>query len=165
LIRSVTLDDAASICSIYNYYVENTIISFEYETVSTDLMKERITSTITRYPWLVYEEEGEVIAYAYAGLWKSREAYKHVLETTVYVSQNSTSKGLGTLLYKALIDVFKKDNKYKIKSLMGVIALPNEASVGLHKKMGFEEAGYFKEVGLKFDQWIDVVYYQKYLNE
>ena len=125
-------------------------------------MQQRIEKTTAKFTWLVYEEQGEIIAYAYANLWKEREAYKHVLETTVYASHTMTTKGVGTKLYQALFDEIKgypeKDN---IKTLIGVIALPNDASVALHKKMGFVEAGYFKEVGRKFDRWIDVAYYQK----
>lgn len=162
MIRPVTTQDAASICAIYNYYIDNTVISFEYDPVSEEEMKQRIINTTAKYPWIVYEEQGEIIAYAYAGLWKTREAYKHVLEVTVYASHEMTKKGVGTQLYQALIDdIEKNQDTRKVKSLMGVIAVPNDASTGLHKKMGFVEAGYFKEVGYKFDQWIDVAYYQK----
>ena len=162
MIRSATAKDASAICDIYNYYIDNSVISFEYEKVSVEAMQQRIETTTANFTWLVYEEQGEIQAYAYANLWKAREAYKHILELTVYASHNLTSKGVGTKLYQALIDTIKNypDDK-KIKSLMGVIALPNEASVALHKKMGFIEAGYFKEVGFKFDEWIDVAYYQK----
>lgn len=167
MIRPVTSADAVEICEIYNHYIDNTVISFEYERVSTETMQQRIASTTTQFHWLVYEEHGVVRAYAYANLWKSREAYKHILEPTVYVSHTMITKGVGTKLYQALFDVIEGDNnnqaKTKIKALMGVIALPNDASVALHKKMGFVEAGYFKEVGYKFDQWIDVAFYQKEL--
>ena len=125
-------------------------------------MQQRIGKTTTKYPWLVYEEQGIVIAYAYANLWKERDAYRHILETTVYASHTMTTKGVGTQLYEGLFDSIEKhQSTTRIKSLMGVIALPNDASVALHKKTGFVEAGYFKEVGYKFDQWIDVAYYQK----
>lgn len=139
------------------------MISFEYENVSIETMRERILTTTENFPWLVYEEQGKVIAYVYANLWKSREAYKHVLESTVYASHQMKTKGVGTKLYQALFDLLKDHEAHKVTSLMAVIALPNEASIGLHKKMGFVEAGYFKQVGFKFDQWIDVAYYQKNL--
>ena len=162
MIRPVTPADAAVICDIYNYYIDNTVISFEYDRVSVATMKQRIETTIAEYPWFVYEEQGAVIAYAYANLWKAREAYKHTLEVTVYASHKMVTKGVGTKLYQAIFDdIESHQNTRKVKSLMGVIALPNEASIGLHKKMGFVEAGYFKAVGFKFDQWIDVAFYQK----
>lgn len=164
MIRPITPADAAAICAIYNHYIEHTIISFEYETVSVEAMQARIENTTAKYPWLVYEEQGEIIAYAYANLWKTREAYQHVLESTVYASHTMTTKGVGTQLYQALFDTFAANQaSMHVKALMAVIALPNEASLGLHKKMGFVEAGYFKEVGRKFDTLIDVAYYQKEL--
>ena len=164
MIRSAKPSDAADICDIYNHYVDNTLITFEYDRVSTASMQKRIVSTIKNFPWLVYEEQGVIFAYAYANLWKEREAYKHILESTVYVSHKMKSKGVGTKLYQALFDVIEaQQGNTKIKALMGVIALPNDASIALHKKLGFKEAGYFKEVGYKFDQWIDVAYYQKEL--
>lgn len=162
MIRPATSTDASAICDIYNHYIDNTIISFEYDRVSVETMQTRIENTIAKYPWLVYEEKGVIIAYAYANLWKAREAYQYILESTVYASHKMTTKGVGTRLYQALFDVIETNQENtRVKTLMGVIALPNKASVGLHKKMGFREAGYFKEVGFKFDQWIDVAYYQK----
>lgn len=161
MIRPVTKADAIEICDIYNHYIDNTVISFEYERVSIETMQQRIENTISKYPWFVYEEQGVIIAYAYANLWKEREAYKHVLETTVYASHKMTTKGVGTKLYQALFDWIENQSTTPIKSLMGVIALPNDASVAFHKKTGFVEAGYFKEVGYKFDQWVDVAFYQK----
>ena len=164
MIRSVTLDDTPSICEIYNYYIENTVISFECDPVSEEQMRQRIETTIAKYPWLVYEHQGKVIAFVYANLWKTREAYKHVLETTIYTSHSVKIKGLGTQLYQAIIDdINRHQNTTMVKSLMAVVALPNQASIGLHKKIGFEEVGYFKKVGYKFDQWIDVAYLQKEL--
>lgn len=164
MIRSVTPADAAAICDIYNHYIDTTVISFEYERVSVETMQQRIIATTAEYPWLVYEEQGMVLAYAYAGLWRVRKAYRHVLESAVYVSHKMTTKGVGTKLYQAFFDAIEdQQDKIQVKALIGVIALPNAASVGLHKKMGFVEAGYFKQVGYKFEQWVDVAYYQKNL--
>lgn len=162
MIRPAKPSDALAICDIYNHYIDNTIISFEYERVSIETMQSRIINITAKYPWLVYEKKGKIIAYAYANSWKAREAYKHILEVTVYASHKMTTKGVGTNLYQALFDAIEADQQNtKVKALMGVIALPNDASVGLHKKIGFYEAGYFKQVGQKFNTWIDVAYYQK----
>lgn len=164
MIRSATTADAAAICDIYNHYIHNTSISFEYESVSIETMQQRIETTISEYAWLVYEEQNEILGYAYANLWKARKAYQHVLEVTVYTSHTNTVKGVGTKVYQALFDELEQyPEDKKVKALMAVVALPNDASVGIHKKMGFYEAGYFKQVGRKFDQWIDVAYYQKEL--
>ena len=161
MIRSVTIDDAAAICEIYNYYIDNTCISFEYNPVSIEEMSRRIKLTIESYPWIVYEEQGKIIAYAYANKYAVREAYKNTLEVTVYASKDSGAKGIGTRLYQHLFDLIDKTTS--AHSLMSIIALPNEASVRLHEKLGFEKASHFKEVGFKFDRWIDVGYWQKML--
>lgn len=161
MIRPVTIDDAAAICEIYNYYVENTCVSFECELVSIEEMTQRI-STITRaYPWIVYEQQGKVIAYAYSNKFAVREAYKNTLEVTVYKVNNTDIKGIGIMLYQRLFDLIAEVTS--AHCLMAVIALPNEASVRFHEKFGFEKASHFKEVGFKFDRWIDVGYWQKML--
>lgn len=159
-IRPVLPSDAKSICEIYNYYVEHSTISFEENLVSTDEIRERISIVSSEFPWLVYERNGRVEAYAYAGKWKPRSAYRFTLECTVYTKHNLKEKGVGTRLYQQLFDELSESY---VRSIMAVIALPNGASVGLHEKMGFEKVAHFKEVGYKLDQWIDVGYWQKTL--
>ncbi|MEE9325771.1 MAG: N-acetyltransferase family protein [Cocleimonas sp.] len=159
-IRSVTKNDAVSICSIYNYYIEYSAISFEEETVSVNGMQQRITEYSSKHPWLVYEIDGEVVAYAYVTLWKSRSAYRFTLESTIYAAHDLKEKGVGTQLYQAL---FNRLGNNEIHSLMAVIALPNQVSVGLHEKMGFKKVAHFHEVGFKKSQWVDVGYWQKLL--
>jgi phosphinothricin acetyltransferase len=154
----VTKGDAAEICVIYNHYVETGFISFETESVSESEMASRIQNISSTYPYLVYEEQGKVLAYAYANLWKARAAYKHSLETTIYASPDIMLKGVGRALYQGIFDALDRNT---VHTLMAVIALPNEASVGFHEKMGYEKAGHFKEVGKKFGDWIDVGYWQK----
>jgi phosphinothricin acetyltransferase len=156
----VTKADTAAICEIYNHYVETGFISFETESVNEPEMGSRIQTISSTYPYLVYEEQGKVQAFAYANLWKTRAAYKHSLETTVYASPDILEKGVGRTLYQALFDALDKNS---VHTLMAVIALPNEASVRFHEKMGYVKAGYFKEVGSKFGNWIDVGYWQKML--
>lgn len=158
MIRLVTKGDAAEICVIYNHYVETGFISFETESVSESEMASRIQNISSTYPYLVYEEQGKVLAYAYANLWKARAAYKHSLETTIYASPDIMLKGVGRALYQGIFDALDRNT---VHTLMAVIALPNEASVGFHEKMGYEKAGHFKEVGKKFGDWIDVGYWQK----
>lgn len=157
MIRNVSTDDADQICDIYNYYVLNTIITFEETPVSNEEMKSRIEKTTGKLPWIVYEENKQVIGYAYASEWKSRCAYKHSLETTVYLKQGQGGNGIGSLLYKELISSLKAKNYH---AAIGGISLPNEASIALHEKFGFEKIGQFREVGFKFDRWIDVGYWE-----
>ncbi len=161
MIRSVIDSDVQDVCNIYNYFVENTPISFEEKAVSYIEMEQRIANQSIDYPWLVYEEEGKVVAFAYANKWKSRSAYRFTLESTIYMSHNSKGKGIGTKLYQALFDELATRS---VRSVMAVIALPNPASIGLHEKMGYEKVAHFKEVGYKYKEWIDVGYWQKMLD-
>jgi phosphinothricin acetyltransferase len=155
--RNIRPDDAAAICDIYNYYVLNTIITFEESVVSEEEMQSRIIQNTKKHPWIVYEQNDKISGYAYASEWKSRCAYKHSVETTVYLHENAKGKGIGTILYKELISLLKNKN---VHAVIGGIALPNEASVALHEKMSFKKIGQFREVGYKFDKWIDVGYWE-----
>ena len=113
-IRSATRNDAAAICDIYNHYVLNTVISFETEAVSVDEMAARIEETLTQFPWLVYEVEGRIIGYAYASKWRLRRAYQHSVEGSVYLVQDYAGRGVGTLLYQALIYELTKQNVHAV---------------------------------------------------
>jgi L-amino acid N-acyltransferase YncA len=157
VIRVCQIADAAAIADIYNHYVRETVITFEETPVATDDVARRIADIGARYPWLVFEHDGAVAGWAYAGEWKARSAYRFSVETTVYVAAGQHGRGIGTALYEALIAQLKTR---KLHSAVGIIALPNPASVGLHEKLRFKKIGHFAEVGWKFDRWVDVGYWQ-----
>jgi len=157
MIRSATLDDAEKICAIYNHYIENSIATFEEESVAVGDMRDRIAEASAERPWFVYDLDDGLAGFAYASPWKSRCAYRFSLETTVYLSPDHLGRGIGTDLYGHLIEAIRKKN---IHSLIAAIALPNEGSIALHEKLGFEKVGQFLEVGWKFDHWIDVGYWE-----
>lgn len=157
MIRDVKISDAEAICDIYNYYVKDTVITFEENMVKIDEMVERIKKITANYCYIVYELDGKVVGYAYASKWRARSAYRFCVESSVYLDYNYKGKGIGSQLYLELI---KRLKELDFRIVMGVIALPNEESVKLHEKLGFYKAGYFKEVGLKFHKWIDVGYWQ-----
>ena len=158
MLRPATTADAAALAAIYNHYVLNTIITFEEEPVTVAGMTGRIKEVAAAgLPWLVWTEKGKVLGYAYAGKWKSRCAYRYSVESTVYLDKDATGRGLGAKLYTALITKLKKG---KIHGIIGGVALPNEASVALHEKLGFKKIGHFEEVGWKFGKWIDVGYWE-----
>ncbi len=157
MIRSAIVSDAKAICDIYNHYVQNTIITFEEKPVSVAEMQNRIVEVTDSLPWLVLEEQGDVIGFAYASKWKSRCAYRFCVESTVYLAPHLTGQGNGRQLYEALISDLRLRS---LHSVVAGIALPNPASVALHEKMGFEKVAHLKEVGWKFDQWIDVGYWE-----
>ena len=161
MIRPVTTNDAESITRIYNHYVLNTIITFEEQAVSVQEMCRRITEvTSASLPWLVAEQDGQIAGYAYAAKWKTRYAYRFSVESSVYLAPEFFGRGLGTKLYTALLTKLKEKGLHVV---LGVIALPNPASVALHEKLGLKKVAHFKEVGFKFDQWIDVGYWQAVL--
>ncbi len=153
-IRDVLPGDAAGIAQIYNHYIENTIVTFEEEAVSGEDICQRIKNVrSSRLPWFVAERDGEILGYSYASRWKERCAYRYSMEVTVYLGSAHAGKGLGAALYGELLPALKSR---EIHVAVGVIALPNAASVNLHEKMGFLKVAHFKEVGYKFDRWIDV---------
>ena len=157
MIRTATLNDAEQLCVIYNHYILNSVATFEETPISVVEMAERIRSTKATLPWLVFEKNNIIIGYAYASTWKNRSAYKHTAESTVYLQAQQTAKGVGTQLYKALIDLLLQQNYCAI---IGGISLPNKASIALHEKLGFVKVAHFKKVGFKFKQWVDVGYWE-----
>lgn len=158
MIRSATKDDAQAIVDIYNHYVLDTPVSFEEEAVSAAQMAERIANVqALDLPWLVLEEDGKLLGYAYATAWRVRSAYRFSVETTVYLAQDQTRRGLGSRLYEAL---FPKLKARGLHSAIAGITLPNPASIALHEKFGMKQVARFEEVGLKFGQWLDVGYWQ-----
>jgi L-amino acid N-acyltransferase YncA len=157
MVRNATIADAEIISRIYNHYIGETTITFEETPVTAQEMATRIESVQKTLPWLVWEQEGAVIGYAYATSWRTRSAYRYSAESTVYLQKEHLGRGFGKQLYRELIDRVRRLN---IHRLIGGIALPNTASVGLHESLGFKKVAHFSEVGWKFEQWIDVGYWE-----
>jgi L-amino acid N-acyltransferase YncA len=157
-IRAATAGDAEAMARIYNHYIRETIVTFEEEPVDGATMAARLQETAAvSLPWLVAEAGGGVLGYAYASKWKGRCAYRYSVESTVYLDPAQTGRGVGTQLYAALLDALRARS---LHAVIGGIALPNAASVGLHERLGFEKVAQFREVGFKFGRWIDVGYWQ-----
>ena len=157
-IRIATPEDAFAIQNIYRYYVDNTAITFELEVPSVKEFQERITKTLERYPYLVAEEEGEVIAYAYAGIFYDRRAYDWSAEMSVYVQRGIHGKGVGTALYEKMEELLKKQN---IVNLFACITHPNAESEAFHAARGYEKKAHFEQCGYKLGKWWDIVWMQK----
>jgi L-amino acid N-acyltransferase YncA len=157
-VRPVASGDAAAIARIYNYYVAETIVTFEEEVVAAEEMARRIgEAAAMSLPWLVAEQGGDVIGYAYASPWKRRRGYRFSVEVTVYVDRVRARRGVGSKLYAELLPAVRSAG---LHLAIGGVALPNDASVRLHEKFGFVKVAHFKEVGIKFGRWIDVAYWQ-----
>ena len=157
LIRDCTLADAEQICEIYNHYVRETVVTFEEAPVDEVEMARRISEITSRLPWLVCETDGVIVGYAYASSWKVRAAYRHAVESSIYLAPSATGRGLGTQLYKKLIADLRQRG---LHCVIGGAALPNPASVLLHERLGFEKVAQFRQVGFKFERWVDVAYWE-----
>ena len=157
-IRFAEKTDAAALAGIYNFYIENSHATFEIREVSVAEMEGRLTKTQeSGYPFLVAVREGEIVGYAYGGPFRPREAYRHSVEVSVYLKNGNEGQGIGTRLYAGLLDRLVD---LGFHSIIAGISLPNEASIKLHERFGFEKAAHFREVGNKFGRWIDVEYWQ-----
>ncbi len=157
-IRPATTADAPAIAAIYNHYISTTSITFEETPVTAPMMAERIAALQAEgLPWLVVLADDRVVGYTYASKWRVRHAYRFSAESTVYLEPGQSGRGLGAALYGALLAALRSAGYHLV---IGGIALPNEASVALHEKLGFEKVAQFKEVGFKFERWIDVGYWQ-----
>ena len=158
MIRNVKMSDAKNITEIYNYYIENTVITFQTDLLSVEETEKKIEEILLKgFPYIVYEENNEVIGYAYAGVWRDRKAYEITFETSIYLDQTKTKKGIGRQLYKELIE---RSRQIGAHSLIGVVSVPNEGSKKLHLEFGFELLGTFKEVGQKFNKYVSVEFWQ-----
>ncbi len=157
MIRPVQLSDAQALVDIYTPYVRDTVISFEEEPITEVEMAARIARVTAAYPWLVEEEEGAVLGYAYGSSWRTRPAYRFTVETTIYLARGQHGKGIGSRLYESLLVDLRQRGFH---SALGGIALPNEPSIRLHEKLGFRKVGHMAEAGWKFGAWVDVGFWE-----
>ena len=160
-IRPATCADAPALAEIYNPYVVETAVTFEEAPVAPSEMAARVAEADgAGLPFLVAAASGVPAGFACASKWKGRCAYRHTAETTVYVGRDHWRCGLGTALYLELLALLQQAG---VHAAIGGIALPNEPSVALHERLGFVQVARFREVGFKFDRWIDVGYWQRLL--
>jgi L-amino acid N-acyltransferase YncA len=157
-IRNAAIDDAQAIVDIYNWYIDNTTITFETEAVTVEAMRSRIGEKLSTHDWLVGEENGAITGFAYYGSFRPRAAYRHTVESTIYLTREAKGKGFGKLLYARLIE---SAQSHGFREVVGVIALPNPESVRLHERMGFIKVGILRNIGFKFGNYIDVGIWQK----
>jgi L-amino acid N-acyltransferase YncA len=156
-LRFATEADAPAFCEIYNHYVLNSLFTFEEVALSVEEMAGRIRDITEKLPWVVLEDEGRIVGYAYAGPWKNRTAYRFSVESTIYVTDGISGRGYGSILYERLIAELRSR---QVHVVLGGIVLPNDPSVALHEKFGFRQVARIPEVGWKFEQWVDVGYWQ-----
>lgn len=161
-VREASLADASHILEIYAPYVRETTFTFEYEVPSLSEFEKRMAGIMERFPYLVCEEDGRIIGYAYAGTYMSRAAYDWCADLSVYVDQEYRGRGAGTLLYRVLFAILKE---MQIQNLYAVITGENQRSVQFHKGLGFETFAVYQNVGYKHGKWLDVLWMQMFLGE
>jgi phosphinothricin acetyltransferase len=161
-VRLARVEDGSAVAQIYGPYVLETAISFEDTPPSANEMSGRIAATLEAYPFLVFEEGGEVLGYAYGSAHRARAAYRWSVDVTVYTAGQAHRRGIGRRLYLELLDRLAAQGFH---SAFAGIALPNGKSVGLHEAMGFRHLGTYQEVGFKFGRWHDVGWWRRSLND
>lgn len=157
MIRDVNIQDAKQIVDIYNYYVLNSIVTFDNIPFSEQDFKERIETISSQYPFIIFEEDHHILGYAYANMFRQKPAYRNTVETTIYLKHDVQGRLIGSTLYIELLKKLKEQNYHAI---IGGLSLPNDASVRLHEKLGFKQVAHFKEVGFKFNKWVDVGFWE-----
>lgn len=153
--RRALLNDAEAIAAIYAPYVTDSVVSFEMAAPDTKEMTSRIAYISQSYPWIVADDNGSIAGYVYASQHLPRAAYQWSANVTAYLHPDYQRKGLGKQLYRLLFDLLKRQG---YRSLYGGITLPNAASEALHRSMGMEPVGVYRNVGFKFGAWRDVMW-------
>lgn len=162
MIRIATPQDAAAMLAIYSPYVRDTSITFETEVPTLDEFAERISNYLVSFPWLVFEENGEIAGYAYASRYRERPAYQWSVECSVYIHDEHHRKGIAQKLYQKLFELLKLQG---FMNVYAVINLPNDPSVALHESLGFHHFATYKNVGWKLGKWKNVGWWELQLNE
>jgi len=158
MIRMANVEDVPAILAIYEPYILNTAITFEYETIGIETFQKRMETVQKQFPWLVYEQEGKVIGYAYCSRFKERAAFDWDCECSVYIDEKAHRKGIATALYTKLFELMQKQGYYNIYAL---ITYSHESSVSLHRKFGFTDVGIYKKTGYKMGKWWDLLVMEK----
>ncbi|MFN2465688.1 MAG: arsinothricin resistance N-acetyltransferase ArsN1 family B [Candidatus Dormibacteria bacterium] len=159
-VRDATEADAEACAAIYAPYVRDTAVSFETEVPSTAEMAARITASLGTHAWLVLEDEGRVLGYAYGSRFKTRAAYRWACEVSVYLEVGRRRTGAGRALYEVLFDRLRQRG---FRVAIAGMTLPNDGSVGLHRAMGFAPVGTYRRIGWKHGAWHDVAWAQREL--
>lgn len=160
MIRPARDDDATAIHAIYAPSITDGAVTFETVLPGVETMRERVRARLQHYPWLVWDEDGDVLAYAYAGRFRDRAAYDWIAETSIYVHPLAQRRGIARRLYGTLLDTMRLQG---INQAVGAITLPGHVSVAMHEAIGFTAAGVWKHCGYKLGQWWDVGLWQKEL--
>ena len=160
MIRSATAGDVPQILGIYAPYIANTTITFEYDIPTQEEFCCRFEEITARFPWLVWEEGGQILGYAYASAPYTRAAYSWCAEPSVYLKPEARGRGLGRALYRALEEILLRQG-YQV--LYALVTGENRESLLFHEKMGYHVAAEFPDCGFKFGRWLGLIWMEKRL--
>ncbi len=167
-IRPASVEDAEELLGIYAPYVEKTAITFEYKVPTVDEFRRRIVAIGSRHPYVVAELQGQLVGYAYAGVFKDRAAYDWSVEMTVYVKEGFHGMGIGRMLYDELERRLREQGIRNLYACVAYVEEPDQyltkQSVLFHERLGFEICGRFHRCGFKFDRWYDMVWMEKIIS-
>jgi L-amino acid N-acyltransferase YncA len=162
IIRAAAASDMDAIATIYAHHVNHGTATFEIEAPDSSEIGRRWSEVTAKgLPWLVADDGSDVVGYAYSGPYRPRLAYRHTVEDSIYVRAHRLGNGVGRLLMPALIDATKACGMHQMIAVIGDSG--NQASIHLHRRFGFQDAGLLKDVGFKFGRWLDTVFLQRSL--
>ena len=161
-LRPAQARDFAQVSEIVNHYIRTSAVNFRTEPQTPGDWERDWLAHRRTHPWYVAERDGAVVGIAYAAPWKPRPAYDWTTETTVYLDQAQRGRGLGLELYRLLLRTLERQG---YRSAMAVVSLPNEASVRLHRALGYQQVGHVRAAGFKFGGWHDTGLWQRILIE
>lgn len=168
-IRIAKETDAEEILAIYEKYIRETAITFEYDVPSIEEFRGRIRHTLERYPYLVAEKNGKIVGYAYVSPFKERAAYDWAVETSIYVNMEQKRGGIGRKLYEELETILKRQGILNVNACIAYPQVEDEYltrdSVHFHEKLGYKMVGTFHQCGYKFNRWYDMVWMEKFIGE
>ena len=159
-IRPIGEADIAACTKIYNYYIENTTITFEETCLTAEAFAARVHRITQSYPYLVAEENGQVTGYAYLDAYNERSAYRYTADLSIYLAHDCLSRGIGSAL---LAEIERLGAEQGLRNIVSIITEENSRSLAFHEKHGYRPVGRLYKSGLKFGRWLDVAFYQKVL--
>ena len=169
VIRLATVEDAPKLLEIYRYYVESTAITYEYDVPSLEEFEKRIENVLKNFPYIVAEQDGTILGYAYASKFHERAAYQWSVEMSIYLDKDQKRNGLGRMLYEELEKRLKDQGILNLYACIGYPEKEDEYltydSVRFHEKMGYKLIGEFHKCGKKFDRWYNMVWMEKIIGE
>lgn len=168
-VRFATEDDAAALLAIYEPYIRNTAITFEWEVPTVEEFRSRIHDRLSMYPYLVAEQEGNIIGYAYASRFRARKAYDWDVETSIYIKQDCRRSGAGSLLLDTLERLLKKQGVLNIYAGITYHDEPDaywdRQSIIFHTKKGYVQVAKYNDCGCKFNRWYGLLFMEKMIGE